>query len=858
MSSPLQHIRVLLITVLLFSLASATLGQGTLQWRPLAPIQGGSVLALLSAGGRVYAGTRYRGVFISTDNGTTWRQASNGLGDIAVYALAAVGSNVLAATADGIFRTTDGGQSWVRVAAGGQTVRSLLLDGTNLYAGTATGSVLRSTNEGQTWNSRGNIPDQRRVQALAIFGGQLYAGTSRGVFYFNEGQGWMLSGSGLPISGTPNVQALAVADGQLFAGITGVFDLGAVAPQIHSSRDGRDWAAVGDTLSVPLAPLVSGVASVRGFFFDESGMYAVTTAGVFLFTGQLWVEYINNRGLPYFGEGLGVMIRSNGRLLLGGDGGVYTSASDGQGWIPSRTGLTATEIFALAVRGNTIFASAGASGFFRSQDEGRSWTAINVTNNPRPFSPFHFAVKGNSIFAGGSGFTFRSDNDGQSWTEIGGFETWGTIISLAATEQDVYVNSDGAVYKLNSEGTAWVLPPDAPFLGRIGVAGLAVSGAYIYGLSYYGMQRSTSGGSNFMPLNLSPEFFGGTAIAARGSNVYVAHTPLDGIPRLLVSTNYGESFTTSQANLQAYQFAFVGNTIYAAGSGGVHFSNDNGLNWTAANAGLPAGRVLRIAAKGDTLLAGTIGYGVYTTSRATPTALATVSAASLRPSTGLAPESIATAFGTALATATQVAATQPLPTLLAGTRVVVRDSAGVERDAPLFFVSPTQINYQVPQGTAPGNATVTATSGDGSVAVGSVTISAVAPGLFSANASGQGLTAAIALRIKADGSQSFEPVIEFNTTGQLIARPIDLGPATDQVFVIIYGTGVRLRSSLTAVTAQIGGVNAEVTFAGAQGNFTGLDQVNLRLPRSLAGRGEVEIALTADGKAANTVRVAVR
>ena len=57
---------------------------------------------------------------------------------------------------------------------------------------------------------------------------------------------------------------------------------------------------------------------------------------------------------------------------------------------------------------------------------------------------------------------------------------------------------------------------------------------------------------------------------------------------------------------------------------------------------------------------------------------------------------------------------------------------------------------------------------------------------------------------------------------------------------------------------MIGGVNGTLNFAGAQGTLIGLDQINVLLPRSLAGRGEVEIALTVDGKQANPVKVQIR
>ena len=225
-------------------------------------------------------------------------------------------------------------------------------------------------------------------------------------------------------------------------------------------------------------------------------------------------------------------------------------------------------------------------------------------------------------------------------------------------------------------------------------------------------------------------------------------------------------------------------------------------------------------------------------------------------STSLAPESIVSAFGSGFSTSTLSAASLPLPTTLAGATVNVRDSAGAERLAPLFFVSPTQINYQMPPGTANGAATITITSGDGSVSTGVSQISSVVPGVFTADASGHGIAAALALRIGANGTQSYEPVVRFDQAqNKFIVVPIDLGPETDQVFLILFGTGLRFRRALNAMTAVIGGVYCQVTFAGAQGGFAGLDQVNVRLSHSLIGRGEVDVTLTVDGQAANIVKV---
>jgi uncharacterized protein (TIGR03437 family) len=237
--------------------------------------------------------------------------------------------------------------------------------------------------------------------------------------------------------------------------------------------------------------------------------------------------------------------------------------------------------------------------------------------------------------------------------------------------------------------------------------------------------------------------------------------------------------------------------------------------------------------------------------------LANVSAASYQ-SAELAPDSIVAAFGSGLATATQVATTLPLPTTLAGTTVRVRDSAGREAPAPLFFVSPTQVNYLLPPGLASGPATVSVSSSDGTLSVGLVTLANVAPGLFSANAGGRGVAAGQVLRVKADGAQAYEPLARFDAaSNQFVPEPIDLGPESEQVFLILYGTGFRQLSAASA-SLRLGGTDAPVVFAGAVSGLAGLDQANARIPRSLAGRGEVEIVWLVEGKMANTLRLSIK
>jgi uncharacterized protein (TIGR03437 family) len=224
--------------------------------------------------------------------------------------------------------------------------------------------------------------------------------------------------------------------------------------------------------------------------------------------------------------------------------------------------------------------------------------------------------------------------------------------------------------------------------------------------------------------------------------------------------------------------------------------------------------------------------------------------------TALAVESIAVGFGSGLTVLTESARSIPLPTTLAGVSVNVQDSAGTTRPAPMFYASPVQINYLIPQGTTTGVAATSIVNGSTLIATGGMTIATIAPGIFSASADGAGLAAATVLRVKAGGAQSYEAIVAFDAAqSKFVPLPIEFGDTTDQLFLLLFGTGVRGRTSLAGVTVSIGGGPAPVAFAGPQGDFVGLDQINVGLDRSLQGRGDVDLFLRVDGVKSNTVRV---
>lgn len=236
-------------------------------------------------------------------------------------------------------------------------------------------------------------------------------------------------------------------------------------------------------------------------------------------------------------------------------------------------------------------------------------------------------------------------------------------------------------------------------------------------------------------------------------------------------------------------------------------------------------------------------------------AFVSVSAAAFTADAPVAPDSLVSGFGPDLAPSTEIAVALPLPTELAGVSLLVVDSAGVERLAELIFVSPGQINYIVPTGTATGAAEVRVLRDGAVVAQGSLVIATAAPALFTANADGKGVAAAVVVTAKADGTRLSYNAFSDDPPGSRTPVPIDLGAEGDVTVLIIFGSGFR---GAGTVTARLGEVSIPVLFAGEQPEFRGLDQANLELNRSLIGTGAANLILIADGIEANPAIIEIQ
>jgi uncharacterized protein (TIGR03437 family) len=203
-----------------------------------------------------------------------------------------------------------------------------------------------------------------------------------------------------------------------------------------------------------------------------------------------------------------------------------------------------------------------------------------------------------------------------------------------------------------------------------------------------------------------------------------------------------------------------------------------------------------------------------------------------------APGEFVTIYGANLATTTQLAAAQPYPTQLADVQVLVDGTA-----VPIEYISPTQINIVYP-GVPPALTKLTVTNGAGTHTINVLPALAV-PSVFTLDNSGTGAAAAIN-----------------GVTGQIVgpANPLHAG---DYASIFLTGLGQTtpqngLNYSQIVPTVSIGGQNCVVTYAGRAPTIEAIDQINCQIPAGVTAGPSAPLIVTSNGRASNTVTLAIQ
>jgi photosystem II stability/assembly factor-like uncharacterized protein len=523
-----------------------------------------------------------------------WVQKSNGLYNMLVPTLFSNSGNLYAATNNGVYLSTDNGNSWTSLGLPNTYVGSLAVSEGNLYAGCIDGrGIFRSKNNGASWTPiNTGLTANVAVLSLLVNGSNLYAGTNAGVFHStNNGDNWTAIND-LSLTVNSIVYSLSVSDGNLYAAtVGGVF---------RSTNNGSSWAAINTGLAanpVVVSLLVSG-----------SNLYVVTDAGVFVSAnnGNSWTPIyskLTDNSIIYS------FAVNDSNLYVGTNGGVFLSTDNGKSWTALNMGLNSNNVYSLTVNDDNLFAGTG-KGVFRFPKNGESWTGVNsglATTNVRSLY-----TNNSTIYVGTNEVGIsRSNNNGESWTSVNSGLTSYTVYSFAAKGSNTFAGTfNKGIFRSTNNGETWTdVNVGLPITT---IRALAVSGNNLFaGTNSNGVYISNNDGESWTQVNNGLTNFNIRAFAAKGNNLFVG-TFGGGV---FLSNNNGGSWTkvnSGLTNFDVYSFAVIGDNLFAGtNGGGVFLSTNNGSSWSSISAGLPTTWVYSLAVSGNSLFAGTIGNGVF-------------------------------------------------------------------------------------------------------------------------------------------------------------------------------------------------------------------------------------------------------
>jgi hypothetical protein len=502
-----------------------------------------------------------------------------GPGNAGVNVLFQSGSEIFAGTmTEGVARSTNGGASWFSSTAGleGVSVKAFTANASFLFAGVEVddfghGGVYRSSNGGSTWTPANTGITNSSVLSLLTVGSAIYMGdVGNGIMKSTDnGNSWFPSNGGI---GNDLVYGLAQNGANLFAiASQGVF---------RSTNNGGSWVDVPGTEFQQAFCLVSSGTNLYTGGFQRVGR---STNG-----GATWTFF--DIDLPELN--LVSSIAVNGTTLYaatsGGHGaGVYRSTNNGVDWAPANGGIEIASVNSIVRQANgTLLAGTPQKGILASTNEGVSWLKSS-TGLPPGGNIRTIFNDGSTILAGtGGDGIYRSTNHGASWTSISQSDNGNLqneIVSSIALQDGMLFAStlffDG-IYRSTNNGASWTqVNTGVPGVDPQ-VFALEVSGANLVAGTRDGIIYSTNHGDSWNPTN----------VVAMGSKLAKGSSFLYAIVETGFFTDSGiyRSSDNGQTWLLTFQLGASNPTSLEADGTNVYVgdllngmlrSTNNGLNW---------------------------------------------------------------------------------------------------------------------------------------------------------------------------------------------------------------------------------------------------------------------------------------
>ena len=222
-----------------------------------------------------------------------------------------------------------------------------------------------------------------------------------------------------------------------------------------------------------------------------------------------------------------------------------------------------------------------------------------------------------------------------------------------------------------------------------------------------------------------------------------------------------------------------------------------------------------------------------------------VNGASFLADAGVSPGMVAVLFGSNLADIAAAAPPGTLPTLLRNTQVLVNGVA-----APLFYVSPTQINFQVPLEISGSTAHLVVESNGVQGPTTAVGLTTETPGIFTIPETGTGAVLNEDSTLNSAGNPARAGLV-------ILIFATGLGTVSPQVPAGQPASTSPLSETVTTPAVLIEGIPAEVSYSGLAPGTVGVYQINARIPAGVSANASVPVQIQMGAAASNVVTVAV-
>jgi len=566
-------------------------------WEPTNGPYGGPVQCFTENSTYLFAGTPGgvygKGIFRSANHGAVWTTVNSGLSSagmgLDISTLVTSGPNVVASTGMGIYYSSSNGDTWTLSSYdGGYNPFAFCDAGSVLLAGGASGLYI-STDNGMTWTSQNDnfqgitAPNVPNIRSFIINGPYIYAGTSgKGIFRSaDNGLTWSTVNAGLGTTTQLNSRTfgnLCINGTDVFAGTSGqgVFRL---------INNGSTWTQ-------EITGLPTGQArSVISMLIKDVYIYITTNIGIFRSNNNgtiVWsLQNVTPSGLTF-----GKLFLSGSDIFSATNKGVQISTDNTTNWSSSCNGMLGLIVTGITKGSGTDLFASTLSGvmpgyYYHSQNFGDTWEMGNMTGTPYLFNNYLFVYQLD-------GWIYRSSDNGSTWQQLYEMGTLTSFDSMGTTLFAKITCCDFVFYS-NDNGVTWT---PSMYSGSTGgfssFLSMTNDGTNLFaGTEMSGVLKSLDNGINWTSLTAPWGDLPIRAVVTNGSYLFAGTSNSIVDPTLLATGIYRSAdngITWQQViaglgSLDISSLIYNGSDLYAGTKGGIYKSTDNGNNWIQWNQG---------------------------------------------------------------------------------------------------------------------------------------------------------------------------------------------------------------------------------------------------------------------------------